>query len=448
MLKRKAAGEIKNWINEGRHALLVTGARQTGKTFIIRECLKEVGCDYVEINFIEHPEFVSIFEQSGDTKDVLLRLSAVSPQPLKKGETIFFLDEVQECREMVTKIKFLVDEGSYRYIMSGSLLGIELTDIRSAPVGYMKILDMYPLDFEEFAGAAGVQDATIDYLRACFEDQMSVDAVVHAKMLDLFYLYLIVGGMPEAVAEYLDSNDLKRTARIHEMIIKLYRQDFTKYENRYKLRLREIYDAMPGELSNPNKRFHINKLGKGQSYDRVMNDFLWLKDAGVALPVYNLKEPCLPFVLNANRSLFKLFFSDVGLLTSLYSDQTKLKVLGRDPDINNGALFENVVAQELAAHGLPLYYFNSKAQGELDFVTEIDGEAVPVEVKSGKTYKRHNALCNVLANESYGIKRAYVLSGANVETEGKKIYLPVYMVMFLKNQDMGSLIYKIDLAGL
>lgn len=450
MIERTLKKEIREWIQDGQEALLVTGARQTGKTFLIRQCLQEECCDYTELNFIERPELISIFEKTTDTKDLLFRLSAASTKPLQSGKTIFFLDEIQECRELVTKVKFLVDEGSCRFIMSGSLLGIELSDIRSAPVGYLRILDLFPLDLEEFARAAGVHEETFTHLRTCFEMLQPVDAFIHNKMLDLFYLYLIIGGMPRAVDEYLNTNDLRKTAQIHQMIIRLYKQDFSKYETNYKLRLQEIYDAMPGELNSPNKRFHINKLGKGTSYDRVANDFLWLKDAGVALPVYNLKEPRLPFVMNASRNLFKLFFSDVGLLTSLYSDQTKLKILDKNPDINKGALFENAVAQELASHHMPLYYFNSKSQGELDFVTEMDGEAIPIEVKSGKAYNRHNALCNVLKNDNYKIHRAYILSTSNIETDGKKIYLPVYMMMFLRQHELkeSQRIYKIDLTGI
>lgn len=447
MIDRSARKTIDNWIRSGQDALLVTGARQIGKTYMIRQCLKESGLPYVELNFIEQPELVELFSTATDSKELLMRLSLVTQEQLVKGRTIIFFDEVQEFKDIVTRIKFLVEEGSFRYIMSGSLLGVELSDLRSAPVGYMTIYDMYPLDFMEFAMAVGIHGETLDNLEKCFIYRKQVDEFVHRKMLDVFYLYLIIGGMPEAVDVYLKTNDLAKVSQVHEKIIRLYKVDFSKYETKYKLRLREIYDSMPGQLDQKNKRFQFNSIGKGLTYDRVQNDFLWLKDAGVAIPVYNVSEPKLPLVISENRNLFKLFFSDVGLLTSNYSNQVKIAILNKDKDINNGALFENVVAQELLSKGHKLYYFNSKKQGELDFVIELDGKVVPLEIKSGKDYKRHSALNNVLQNQDYGIEEAYVFSESNVEIEEKRIYFPIYMIMFLEDKKMNDTVYRLDLAG-
>lgn len=448
MIERSAKKDINNWILNGKDALLLTGARQIGKTYLIRQCLEESELPHIELNFIDRPELVELFAGARDTEDLLLRLSMVADQPLEKGKTIIFFDEVQEYKEITTRVKFLVEEGSFRYIMSGSLLGVELNNLRSAPVGYLQIIDMYPLSLQEFMEAVGVGADIIARLRQCFEEKVAVDAFIHGRMLDVFYLYLIIGGMPEAVDTYLKTNDLAQTAKIHDKIIRLYKMDFTKYETRYKLKLREIYDAMPGQLDQKNKRFQINALGKGMSYDRVVNDFLWLKDAGVAIPVYNISEPKLPLVMSENRNLFKLFFSDVGLLTSRYSNQVKLSILNKDKAINNGALFENVVAQELLAKGFKEHYFNSKKQGELDFVIEWKGRVTPLEIKSGKDYKRHSALCNVLANANYEISQAFVFSEGNVERAGKKVYLPIYMIMFLEEETLEQTIYRLDLRGL
>lgn len=448
MIQRKTEKVITKWIADGREALLITGARQIGKTYLIRECLKKSGYPYEEFNFIEQPELISLFETAGTTEELLMRLSVVAKQPLEKGKTIFFFDEVQECKEIVTRIKFLVDEGSYKFIMSGSLLGIELNDLRSAPVGYMRIVDMFPLCFEEFVTALGIKTDTIELLRKCYKDRTTVDSFIHEKMLDVFYLYLIVGGMPEAVNTYLETNDINRVSLIHQKIIQLYKKDFSKYENRYKLKLQEIYDAMPGQLDSKNKRFRLNALGKGMNYDRVANDFLWLKDAGVALPVYNVSEPKLPLKISENRSLFKLFFSDVGLLTSLYSTHVKIQILQKEVSINNGSLFENAVAQELVSRGFQVYYFNSKKQGEIDFLIEMNGSVCPIEVKSGKSYKKHSALENILADEGYAIEEAYILSGGNVEVTGKRVYYPIYMMMFLEEEVLRDSIYKLDLRGL
>lgn len=448
MIERKAEKKVKNWIARGNDALLITGARQIGKTYLIRECLEKSKMPYIELNFIEQPELVELFAGAKDADDLLMRLSLVSPKKLEKGKTIIFLDEIQEFKDIVTRIKFLVEEGSYRYIMSGSLLGVELNDLRSAPVGYMSIYDMYPLEFQEFATAVGISDNVISSIKECYMNRMPVDPFVHSKMLDVFYLYLIIGGMPEAVDTYIKTNDLARVAEVHEKIIRLYKKDFSKYEIRYKLKLQEIYDAMPGQLDQKNKRFQLNSIGKGISYDRVENDFLWLKDAGVAIPVYNISEPKLPLVMSENRNLFKLFFSDVGLLTSRYSNQVKIAILNKEQSINNGALFENVVAQELLVKGHKEFYFNSKKQGELDFVIELDGETTPLEIKSGKDYKRHSALNNVLGTKEYGIRQAYIFSEGNVEVDEKRIYMPIYMIMFLENTEMEQFVYKLDLRGM
>ena len=447
MIKRHIQSKIYKWIQDGNNALLVTGARQVGKTYVIRNSLKKKNINYMEFNFIEQPELVELFKNSTDTKDFLMRLSLAADKPLSKGMIIFF-DEIQEVKDFITKIKFLVDDGTYKYVLSGSLLGVELNGLKSAPVGYMQILDMYPLDFHEFVDALGVQENIIAILEKCFIERKTVDEFIHKKMLDIFNLYLIVGGMPQAVSIYLETNDLNRVSQVQQDITRLYRFDFSKYEEKYKLKLKEIYDALPGQLDEKNKRFQLNKVGKGISFKKVENDFLWLKDAGVVIPVYNVSEPKLPLMISENRNLFKLFMSDVGLLTNMYSDYVKMAILNHESSINNGALFENVVAQELNTKGFNVYYYNSKKMGELDFVVELDGEILPLEIKSGKDYKRHSALNNVLSTENYNIKKALVFSQGNVEVKDKRIYLPIYMIMFLKNKKLNNSVYKIDLNGL
>ena len=237
MLERSAKKYIDSWIQSGRDALLITGVRQIGKTYLIKECIRESGVPYVELNFIDQPELVTLFDGARDAKDLLMRLSLVTKQPLEKGRTIIFLDEVQEFKDIVTRVKFLVEDGSYRYIMSGSLLGVELNDLRSAPVGYLRVCDMYPMDLCEFMVSVGVNQNVIDTLKECFMQRLPVDSFVHEKMIDVFNLYLIVGGMPEAVNTYVETNDLAKVAEVHEKIVRLYKSDFTKYETRYKLKL-------------------------------------------------------------------------------------------------------------------------------------------------------------------------------------------------------------------
>lgn len=448
MIRRDAEKQINDWIDNGKDALLITGARQIGKTYLIRNCLKEKNIPYIELNFIENSEYIELFSKSFSSKDIIMRLSLIGGEKLIPGKTVIFLDEVQECKELITAIKFLVEDGSFKYILSGSLLGIELSDLKSAPVGYMSIFDMYPLSFKEFIKALGVSNEIIDILKQSYKNRTEVDTFIHNKLIDLFNLYLIVGGMPEAVSIYIETNNLEKVSKIHEKIIRLYKQDFSKYEVNNKLKLKEIYDAMPSQLDQKNKRFRLNILGDKMNYDRAENSFIWLKDAGVAIPVYNLNEPKLPFILNENRSLFKLFFSDVGLLTSQYSLQTKMAILNKEQSINNGSLFENAVAQELLSKGFKLYYFNSKKQGELDFLIELNGEALPIEVKLGKDYKKHSALNNVMNDLNYDIPEAYILNQNNIEIKDKLIYLPIYMLMFIENDEIKNPIYKLDLKGL
>ena len=420
---------------------MVSGARQVGKTFAIRKVGKDLFPNFVELNFIENPKLKSIFEQPRDAKETLLRLSALTETPLIPNKTLIFFDEVQECPEIVTSIKFLVDEGSYRYVMSGSLLGVELNDLRSVPVGYLAEKEMHPLDFEEFSKAVGMSDEVMDHLRSCYENHLPVDHVIHEKMLELLRLYLVVGGMPAVVNKYLETNNLQMVRQEQENIINLYRKDIAKYDPNNRLYIKDIFDMIPSELNAKNKRFILKSLHEKAKFERYKNSFLCLADAGVALPTYNVEEPRLPLKLNEQRNLFKLFLNDVGLLACLYSRQFQQEIITGETNINFGAIFENFAAQELHAHGYTLYYFNSKKQGELDFVVEHNGHILPIEIKSGKDYKRHNALSNVLANQDYGIRSAAVFSNGNYERKENVDYLPIYMLMYLQPMDFEEPVY-------
>lgn len=432
MLNRKIYNYLHSFFENNKKALLVSGARQVGKTFAIRKVGKECFKQFVELNFIENPKLKSIFEQPHDAKATLLRLSALTETQLVPGETLVFFDEVQECPEIVTSIKFLVDEGSYRYVMSGSLLGVELNDLRSVPVGYLAEKEMNPLDFEEFSEAVGMSNEVMEHLRSCYENRQPVDKVIHEKMLELLRLYLIVGGLPAVVMKYIESNNLQMVRQEQENIINLYRKDIAKYDPDNRLYIKDIFDMIPSELNAKNKRFILKSLHEKAKFERYKNSFLWLADAGVAMPTYNVEEPRLPLKLNEQRNLFKLFLNDVGLLAYLYSMQFQQQIIMGEMNINFGAIFENFAAQELHAHGYTLNYFNSKKQGELDFVVEHDGRVLPIEIKSGKDYKRHNALSNVMANAEYDIHSAVVFSNSNYEQVGNVAYWPVYMLMYLQ----------------
>ena len=437
MLIRKKEKEVTEWIKNGKKALLVSGARQVGKTFLIRECLRKEQIEFVEFNLIEQPEIVGLLASAETVDDLILRLSLFTDKKLVKGKSIIFFDEIQEYKEIVTKIKFFVEEGSFRYILSGSLLGVELTNLKSAPVGSLHTIKMYPLDFEEFLQVFNVQHKLIDSLLKSFEKKAPVDEIVNKKLLDIFNLYLLIGGMPSAVMRYVETSSLEEVYEEHIAIIEQYKQDFTKYEAQdKKFYLTQVYDLIPAELSEKNKRFNFADIKQGLKFERAQDNFIWLQKAGVAFPVFNATEPKIPLLLNEKSNLFKLFLSDVGMLTTMYGRATKIKILNGDKDINNGALYENAVAQELYAHGYKPYYFNSKKQGELDFLIEYHGEILPIEVKSGKGYTVHSALNNVLSNEDYSIKQAFVFANCNVTINEKIVYYPIYFCMFLQERDL------------
>ena len=450
MISRKIEKEFQHFLEDGKKkALLITGARQVGKTYSIREFGRRNFRSFIELNFLENTAAKELFETAKISKDLLLRLSLIADGDLIPGETLIFLDEVQECKEIVTAIKFLVEEGSYRYILSGSLLGVELKDIRSVPVGYMDIAEMYPLDFEEFVLVNKVSPQIIDTLRESFERKMPVDPMIHEKMMDLFRLYLIIGGMPAAVEQYLQSNNLREVLRIQQSILTLYKKDIAKYDPENKLYIEDIFNLIPSELNAKNKRFILKSLNENFRFSKFSNSFLWLKEAGVALPTFCVDEPVTPLLLSKSKNLFKLFLADVGLLAAMYMNDIQIKILRHEKDINFGSVYENMAAQELKAHGFDLYYFNSKKQGDLDFLVEHKGNVLPIEIKSGKDYTKHAALCNVMANEGYGIPVAYVFHNGNISTSDKVTYYPIYMLMFVQKEKLPEdMIYRLDLDGL
>ena len=408
MIKRKIDDYIRNYYETNRNALLITGARQIGKTYSIRQFGKTFK-SFIEVNFVEMPEAVDLFKGAKSSGDILLRLSAITSVPLIKGETLVFFDEVQQCPDIVTAIKFLVDDGSYRYILSGSLLGVELKDLRSEPVG---------------------------------------DEFVHGKIMELFRLYLVVGGMPAVVSKYLESNNLQEVMTVQQDIIRLYKRDIAQYDPNNKLYIEEIFNLIPPELNAKNKRFILKRLNEHAKFDRVENSFLWLTNAGVALPVYNVEEPKMPLLLARSRNLFKLFQSDIGLLASQYAEGIQMRIIKGDKDINFGSIYENAVAQELVAHGIVPYYYNNKKRGELDFVIELEGKVLPIEVKSGKDYETHRALSNIMDCEEYDFSEAVVFNNGNLRVAGKIIYAPIYMAMFFEKSNVAPTFYKVDLSGL
>ena len=449
MLKRKISDYLESYFTPNRReALLITGARQVGKSYAIREFGKSHYSSFIEINLLEDSIARTSISKASNSKDLLLRISAIASQPLIKGKTLIFFDEVQVVPEIVTAIKFLVEEGSYQYVLSGSLLGIGLKGISSMPVGYLTVKEMYPLNLEEFYRACGISDNIFSVLEEAFKAEREIDSIIHRKLMELFRLYLIVGGMPAVVQTYLDTNDIKKVVNKQREILSMYVEDISQYDINNKLYIKDIFNLIPAELNNPNKRFILKNLNENAKFSRLENSFIWIREAGVAIGVYNIEEPKLPLELAKLRNLFKLFSNDVGLLACQYADGIQLRILNNDIDINYGSIYENAVAEELYSHGLKLYYFNSKKQGELDFVIKLDDKILPIEVKSGKNYLRHNALKNVIENKDYEIEKAYVLYNENIKRVGNIVYLPIYLMMFIKNREIENLIWKIDLSSL
>ena len=448
MIHRKADKWIDDHYRTSRKALLLTGARQVGKTYAVRCAAERLGWHLVEMNFLLQPQTIDIVRGAGDIKEVMLRISAYANEPLGWENTLIFFDEVQEYPDVMTWVKAFVDKG-YHLALSGSLLGVELKDVRSVPVGYMDEKQMYPCDFEEFIRAVGVQDSVIDAIRGAWDEKKPVDAYVHQKMMQLLNLYLLIGGMPAPVQAYIDTNDMQRVLQEQRSILALYKKDIGRYDRENKLYINEIFDLIPSELNAKNKRFILKNLNEHFKFSRHQNSFTWLRDADMALPTHNAEEPKAPLILSKSSNLFKLFQNDVGLLACQYADGIQLRILRGDVNINYGAIYENMTAQELHAHGWSLFYFQSKKQGELDFLLERDAEIIPLEVKSGKDYDRHVALGNVMKNAEYGIREGVVLCNENLKTRGNITYAPIYMLMFIeKFKDEGPKIFKPDLTGL
>ncbi len=391
---------------------------------------------FAEINFIDDEGAARALREATNSDDIFARITLYARGEFVPGDTLIFLDEIQECIEVVTAIKFLVQKHpEFDWILSGSLLGTEMSNARSIPVGYLDSFTMYPLDFEEYCWAKGLPQTALHAARDAFTARKPLDDYIHKKLLDVFHDYLLVGGMPAAVQTFFNSQSMQEVRSIQKGIIDTYRGDISKYAGKKARTVKRIFDLIPAELSEQNKRFTISNVSGDAHFDRYENDFLWLSDAGVALPTYNVREPRPPLLLSQNSTLFKLFLSDVGLLTYLCGLEVSRSIMEGRRDVLYGALYENYVAQELKCRGFPLFYYKSSAKGEIDFLIETDmNRVVPIEVKSGKTYKRHSALSNVLTTENYGIDEALVLCESNIEQSGKITYAPIYCTTFLEKQ--------------
>lgn len=446
-MKRQYEDKIQKWIDTSSKALLIYGARQVGKTYLVRKMLRQNNISYFEVNFQEREDILNAISGLNNAEDISMKLALYSNTELKEGESVIFLDEVQLYPDIITKIKFLVDEGRYRFILSGSNLGVGIKGIKSIPVGYLDMFQMYPMTLFEFAYALGIGDNTIEYLKKCFDELKPVDEIIHQRMINVLYYYLICGGMPSVVNEFIGTRNLRIVREEQQNIIRQYKADFVKYENDdKKLRIISIFDSIPAQLNQQNRRFIFTQLDKELKFNRYENSFLWLKDAAVAIPIYIVDQPKPPLILSKSTNQFKLFMGDVGLLTSCYPDYVSKALLDMNPDyeINNGALFENYIAQELSSCEITPYYFKSKSIGEIDFLIEYNNRIVPLEIKSGKEYKKHKALDNLLNSKEYSIDKGYILSLSNIEADDRCIYIPVYMTGLFGHRQSEDMIIDLD----
>ncbi len=449
LLERKISKKIDDWFEHSSSALLIDGARQVGKTTIIDESFKHKDVEFIKLDLLKNKLARKAFNTSQTAEQLMLKLSSFAKKKLDFKRTVFFIDEIQEADDAITPIKYLVEQRKARFVFSGSLLGVKMKDIDSLPVGYLQIERMHPLDFEEFCLGLGVSEGTISYLKKCFDNETLVDEVIHERMMSLFRVYLAVGGLPKAVFSFKKSNDLVRVNAALAEIDAGYRIDVAKYEKKDKLLIQDIYDLMPSELNNPNKRFILKDLNEKSRFYQREASFVWLRNSGVGLFVNNTSNPIYPLAESKDRKLFKLFPNDVGLLDYKLYSGNQIALLEEGGPLNCGASYEAFVAEELVSHSLPLFYSNDKKRGEIDFLIEIDNKVVPIEVKSGKDYKRHSALTRLLSDSCYGIENGYVLCNGNLKREGKALYIPIYMTMFLRPKPMpSSMKIKLDLTGI
>lgn len=437
ILKRKIISKLDDWKKESANkALLIKGARQVGKTTVVRQFAKANYKHFVEINFEQMPTAKQAFEGNLDARTILINLSAMGFGPLEPGKTLIFFDEIQSCPNARTAIKFLVEDGQYDYIESGSLLGINYKDVSSYPVGFEHELDMFPLDFEEFLWACNISEDVIGILKDCYESLCPVPPFLHQQIMERYRQYLIVGGMPEVVTTYLNNEDFSKTVTNQKDILTGYRNDISKYAGNDKILVKSVFDAIPGQLSKQDKRFILASIEKNASRRKYGAPTQWLVDAGMAHYSFNIGAFELPFPSHENLRLYKLFFVDSGLMCAMILDNIQAKVLSGEIFVNEGALAENYVAGELTKHGISLNYYDRKSKHELDFVFPENGKISIIEVKSGKDYKKHSSLNMSQCLFADKIGRSIVMSGNNLEFEGGVLYLPMYMSMFI-GQDWG-----------
>ena len=441
MLFRKIEKKIQEHLKSNSNKIMIIdGARQVGKSFIIRHVGSKLFENYIEINLLEDLLKDRLFENVKTVKDFYLQLSMIAGEKMKSKEnTLVFLDEVQAYPHLITLLKFLKQDDRFTYIASGSLLRVTLSKTTSIPIGSIETLHMYPMDFEEFLIANGVNSLAIDEMRLKFEKLEPLDETTHNKVFDLFKKYLLIGGLPDAVNSYLAEANIVNVRNIQNEIHEYYGIDASKYDQENKLKIRRIYDSIVSNLENKKKRIvacDIENI-KGKRFSDYQDEFDYLINSGIALEVKAISNPTFPLIESSGKNLLKLYLNDVGILTNILYKNNIRAILDDIKSINLGTVYESVVASELKAHGFNLFYYDNKSKGEVDYLIDDYNElsVLPIKVKSGKDYTVHSAINHFLNVSEYNVKKAYVFSNErDITQKGKIIYLPIYYVMFLKNE--------------
>jgi len=441
MLFRKIESLIEAHLqSDSPKILLIDGARQVGKTYIIRHVGQQLFENFIEINMVEDSLGDRLFENVKTVEDFYLQVSMLAGNRMgRKEDTLIFLDEIQAYPHLLTLLKFLSQDGRFTYIASGSLLGVTLAQTTSIPMGSIRKVRMFPLDFEEFLYANGMNRLAVDSLRKRFEKLESLDEATHGKLMDLFRKYLLVGGLPDAVNSFLAEKNIQSVREIQAEIHDYYAADASRYDEERKLKIRRVYDLIPSNMENKKKRVVAQSIEnkRGKTFNDYQDEFDYLISAGIALPVQAISNPVFPLLQSTGKNLLKLYLNDVGILSGILYGNNIRAVLDDEKSVNLGAVYESVVASELIAHGYQLFYYDNRSKGEVDFLIDDYGSlsAVPIEIKSGKDYTVHSALNAFVNNADYHVKKAYVLSNERMVTvKGKVIYLPVYDMMFFSNR--------------
>ena len=444
MLFRKIESLIENHLKSNSpKILLIDGARQVGKTFIINHVANKLFENVIEINMIADSLGDRLFSEVNTVEDFYLQVSMLAGSKMKQREnTLIFIDEIQAYPHLLTLLKFLSKDNKFTYIASGSLLGVTLADTPSIPMGSIRKVRMYPLDFEEFLYANGMNEIVVNAMRKKFEKLEPLDEPMHRKIMDLFRKYLLVGGLPDAVNVYLDQKNIQSVREVQREIHSYYAADASKYDEEKKLMIRRVYDLIPSNMENKKKRIIAQKIEnkRGKTFNDYVDEFEYLTSAGIALKVQAISNPSFPLIESVGKNLLKLYLSDVGILTGILYGNNIRAVLGDERSINLGSVYETVVASELIAHGFSLFYYDNRSKGEVDYLVDdyTSLSTVPIEVKSGKDYTVHSALNAFTQNEDYHIQKAFVVSNEReIMTKGKITYLPIYYIMFF-SPDLGQ----------